>query len=134
MYLLRRKLLPSLVYLLVAFSPAGQALQLLPEDPLFSEPCSNCHVAVDANGDVPSVGAEVLYETQEVLCIRCHAGAMQGAHPSGVIPSFTTPPEYPLDFKGEMTCSTCHVMHLLGHATKRVPAAGFDDCLMCHQL
>ena len=126
--------LTSLSYLLLLITPSVMAKKLLPGDPLLDEPCSICHAIVDNDGDVPLAGAEVLHDTQERLCAGCHMEMMMGSHPSGLIPSFSTPPEYPLDYTGKMTCSSCHIIHLRGHAPKRPPAAGFDDCTMCHKI
>lgn len=118
-----------LLYLcLICSSPVFA--QLLPGDPLESEACVSCHIAGEF---ADSSTAFQLTDTQEQLCSRCHPGATQATHPSGVIPSMDVPSALPLDWKGEETCSTCHSIHQDGHAPLRVAERGISFCTYCHQ-
>lgn len=77
----------------------------------------------------------MLFASQEQLCGKCHQDALQSSHPSG----FTPPPgqkipaDYPLDWKGDLTCSTCHEVHSDQPGRLRGTAHGRDFCLACHQ-
>ncbi|TAN50389.1 MAG: hypothetical protein EPN21_09090, partial [Methylococcaceae bacterium] len=75
-----------------------------------NEPCISCHLA---GIDTTAANAEKLVASQEQLCGRCHDNTMQMSHPSGFAPApgKTIPAAYPLDWKGELTCSTCHKVH-----------------------
>jgi predicted CXXCH cytochrome family protein len=104
--------------------------QLLQDDPLQGERCGSCHLAGET---VDSSTAFQLTDTQEQLCSRCHPGAIQATHPSGVAHSMSVPLELSLDWKGEVTCSTCHSIHLGGHAPLSVAERGVNFCTLCHQ-
>lgn len=98
------------------FHPAGVA-------------CQTCHLA---GNQVKPDQAKLLLASQEALCGRCHAKAMQVSHPSGIIPKTKIPAEYPLDWKGDLTCSTCHVIHGSAPGLLRGSKRGRDFCLACH--
>lgn len=97
-----------------------------------NEPCVSCHLA---GADTTASDAEKLIASQEQLCGRCHASALQMGHPSG----FTPPPGkiiptgYPLDWKGEFTCSTCHKVHGSSPDKLRGAARGRSICFDCHR-
>ena len=96
-----------------------------------NEFCSNCHFA----GDKTTAGnARTLVASQEQLCGRCHANALQMSHPSGFTPSRgrAIPAAYPLDWKGDLTCSTCHEVHSDLPGKLRGNVAGRGMCLACH--
>lgn len=121
-----------LALLLLASGPAT-ALTLDPADPLVEMACDACHLNVIGSGDVPPEGADILTDTQEQLCGLCHQQAIITGHPSGVVPASPTPVEYPLDWKQEVTCSTCHRIHAATHADNRPPPTGISDsCTGCH--
>jgi len=93
--------------------------------------CANCHLA--GAGTIVS-NASLLVASQEQLCGGCHANAMQMSHPSGitVLPGNKIPATYPLDWKGDMTCSTCHEVHSDLPGKLRGVVRGRDICVSCH--
>lgn len=96
--------------------------------------CASCHLAGTAT---TASNAAMLVASQEQLCGGCHANAMQMSHPSGftVPPGKTIPAVYPVDWKGDITCSTCHEVH---NAHSNLPGRlrgtvrGRDMCIACH--
>jgi len=68
------------------------------------------------------------------LCLTCHGDVKEVSHPVEMKPSMTIPGEFPLDWKGEMTCATCHTIHRNGydpyHLRFAVPGEPF--CKRCH--
>ncbi|MBF0379721.1 MAG: cytochrome c3 family protein [Magnetococcales bacterium] len=95
---------------------------------LASSSCNGCHVAekVDTNN------ASVLVAAQERLCGDCHAKAIKMSHPSGFTPNHALPTEFPLDWKGDLTCSSCHLIHDHKPGLLRSHSTGLDFCLQCH--
>ena len=95
--------------------------------------CQDCHVARDLNDPA---AARKLVASQETLCERCHAAAIKVSHPSGVTPrtavAAATAEAYPVDWKGELTCSTCHAVHGSNRGLLRGERRGRDLCLSCH--
>lgn len=93
--------------------------------------CESCHLA---GANVAPDNASLLVTSQEQLCIRCHPDAVQMSHPSGFAPpaGLIIPAEYPLDWKGEVTCSTCHEVHGDVPGKLRGTARGQDMCVACH--
>ena len=91
--------------------------------------CADCHLA--GAGTTPENAHELLRD-QESLCGSCHANALTIAHPSGFSPSRSLPDEYPLDWKGDVTCSTCHRVHAENHGLLRGNKRGKALCLTCH--
>lgn len=91
--------------------------------------CASCHMA--GKSVTPQL-ATMLLSSQEALCARCHPAALQVSHPSGIQPRAVPPPGYPLDWKGDLTCSTCHEIHGKGHGLIRGALAGRQLCLACH--
>ena len=75
---------------------------------LQQESCSDCHLT---SGTVKSENAHKLISTQELLCKRCHPKELVVSHPTGFVPNRNIPALYPLDWKGELTCSSCHDIH-----------------------
>lgn len=96
--------------------------------------CQECHVetaSVQAGSEL-SRFARTLRGSQEQVCGRCHKGAVEASHPSGFTPARALPSEFPLDWRGKMTCSTCHDFHD-GRTRKRQVAVDDKDlCLSCH--
>lgn len=90
--------------------------------------CRTCHLATE----VKKENAHQLVNSQERLCINCHANALQVSHPSGFPPTRTLPATYPLDWKGDVTCSTCHEIHGSEHGLLRGKQSGRDFCMSCH--
>ena len=91
--------------------------------------CDSCHLAGKA---IDAAQARKLVASQEALCSRCHASAVRVSHPSGVAPKVKPPPEYPLDWKGDLTCSTCHLPHGAGPGLLRGENRGRNLCYACH--
>jgi predicted CXXCH cytochrome family protein len=92
--------------------------------------CALCHLA---GKNVSAQQAGILVASQEVLCARCHPGSIQVSHPSGFQPRSALPGGYPLDWKGDLTCSTCHEVHGSGPGLMRGGRTGKPLCLSCHQ-
>jgi len=92
--------------------------------------CSACHMAGD---EVNKENAHLLLAPQEKLCgAACHPKSVQVSHPSGIRPTLAVPSAYPLDWKGDMTCSTCHNVHGSTPGLMRGNARGRKLCLSCH--
>ncbi len=92
--------------------------------------CAQCHLA---GMNVTAQQANILVASQEALCGKCHPAAIQVSHPTGFQPKTAPPARYPLDWKGDLTCSTCHEVHGSGHGLMRAGLAGKPLCLACHQ-
>lgn len=90
--------------------------------------CRACHLA----GEVTKQNAHQLVNSQEKLCVSCHPNALQVSHPSGFLPTRKLPEAYPLDWKGDVTCSTCHEIHGSEHGLLRGKQAGREFCISCH--
>ena len=90
--------------------------------------CRSCHLATE----VTKENAHQLVNSQERLCVNCHANALQVSHPSGFPPSRSLPETYPLDWKGDVTCSTCHEIHGDQHGLMRGKQSGREFCISCH--
>lgn len=101
-----------------------------PRDPLLQSQCSDCHVATD--GGKNAAESRMLLKGQEQLCISCHKDALKASHPSGIHPSMQIPKTFPTDWKGDLTCSSCHFIHEGGHGRMRSGLRGKDYCLACH--
>lgn len=91
--------------------------------------CSTCHMA---SGNITKANASKLLATQERLCSRCHEKQLKVSHPSGLTPSMKLPDNFPLDWKNEMTCSTCHNVHSTRTSSIRGNLSGKKLCLSCH--
>jgi predicted CXXCH cytochrome family protein len=93
--------------------------------------CPECHLS---GTEVLPEQAPRLIATQEVLCARCHRDALRLSHPTGIVPRRALPADYPLDWKGELTCSSCHDTH--GHEPGLLRGAkrARDFCLACHDI
>ena len=91
--------------------------------------CRDCHLA---QGSIDPANASLLVASQEELCGSCHQNALTASHPTGVRPSSPIPDMFPLDWKGDMTCSPCHRVHDPDSAKLRVQQAGRALCESCH--
>ena len=91
--------------------------------------CNTCHLGP---AEVEAGHGDKMVASQEQLCSGCHRGAIEASHPSGFSPKRPLPSEFPVDWKGDLTCSTCHDIHndMPGHM--RVAATGRELCLACH--
>ncbi|MBF0153177.1 MAG: cytochrome c3 family protein [Magnetococcales bacterium] len=90
--------------------------------------CQDCHLT----DQVIPERARMLVVSQEKLCAGCHPKAVQLSHPSGILPGRILPATFPLDWKGELTCSSCHVIHGSGSKLMRSASKGGAFCRECH--
>ncbi len=91
--------------------------------------CERCHLA---GRDVTPANARKLTTTQERMCGRCHQGGVEASHPTGFVPQRPLPAGFPLDWKGEVTCSTCHDVHEAAPGRLRSAKKGGEFCQSCH--
>jgi len=92
--------------------------------------CGACHLT---GQDVDRTHAAKLLAAQEILCARCHERTLEIGHPSGFTPRRQLPAEYPLDWKGDMTCSTCHTPHGRTPGLLRGTLKAREFCQACHE-
>ena len=92
--------------------------------------CAGCHLAGQGT---TKANAGKLTSGQEALCGQCHRGALELSHPSGFRPGRKIPASYPLDWKGDMTCSSCHNIHDGKPGLIRGEKSGKEFCLNCHK-
>lgn len=96
---------------------------------LMDKQCSNCHLAGQT---VTPATAGRLIGSQELLCGICHKDVKRMSHPSGFAPKVKPPADLPLDWKGDMTCSTCHTVHGSTPGLIRGDRRGKALCMGCH--
>lgn len=107
----------------------GEKGQALPAHLEQSE-CATCHLAGSkANPE----NAHILVGTEKAICTSCHEKAVRLSHRSGFRAKAVAPLVYPLNWKGELVCSTCHHIHAPPGKMLRGVRRGKDFCLMCHQ-
>lgn len=94
--------------------------------------CANCHLA---GANTNTSNASKLIASQEKLCSGCHKDALEMSHVTGFTPAAQQkiPAAYPLDWKGDLTCSTCHDIHSDQSHKLRGTARGQQLCLACHK-
>lgn len=92
--------------------------------------CESCHLAGKA---VKPEQAHLLVASQEKLCGACHQTTNQVSHPSGFAPIGKMHDDYPKDWKGDLTCSTCHDVHANNKGLMRGSRRGRELCLSCHE-
>lgn len=90
--------------------------------------CQSCHLSAS----VDAKQARLLVASQEKLCAECHPKDVKMSHPSGFIPQRPLPDSFPLDWKGELTCTSCHQVHGEQPGLPRSLAKGAQLCLACH--
>lgn len=94
--------------------------------------CRTCHL--DGDATTAETGHR-LAASQLALCGRCHQGAVEASHPSGFTPARALPADFPLDWKGQMTCSTCHDLHGPAEGRRggvRMAPGAPNQCASCH--
>ncbi len=91
--------------------------------------CVDCHLG---GNDVTPQQAGLLTASQEALCSKCHPASIKVSHPSGFQPKVKPTGLYPLDWKGDLTCSTCHEVHGRGPGLMRGSKRGRELCIACH--
>lgn len=124
--------LASTVALFVMLASAGGLYAVMDSavhQHLGNSRCASCHLA---GQNVKAENAAKLTASQETLCAKCHPKAIQVSHPSGFTPRSKTSAAYPLDWKGDMTCSTCHDIHSSEQGLIRGTQRGKSFCLSCH--
>lgn len=125
------KLAVILALLVMLAGMGGLYAAMAPGSPqhLGDSNCASCHLA---GSHVSAENAAMLLASQEVLCGKCHPKAIQISHPSGFTPKSKPSAAYPLDWKGDLTCSTCHNIHSSEHGLIRGTQRGKALCLSCH--
>jgi predicted CXXCH cytochrome family protein len=91
--------------------------------------CDSCHLAQEVN----QTNSDQLVAEEAVLCQGCHQNAVDASHPIGVKPGFPLPAEFPLNARGEITCSTCHALHDPAKQRLRSGREGQSFCESCHE-
>lgn len=97
---------------------------------LQKEECGSCHLA---GKNIAAGQAGMLIGSQEALCGKCHPTAIRVSHPSGFTPVNKPVDTYPLDWKGDLTCSTCHEVHGSSAGLMRGTKSGKEFCFACHE-
>ncbi|HEB85964.1 MAG TPA: hypothetical protein ENI68_02970 [Gammaproteobacteria bacterium] len=91
--------------------------------------CAACHLA---GSRTTASNAHQLLSSQEKICGACHKDALRLSHATGFTPKRILPAEYPLDWKGDLTCSTCHDIHSGKPGLLRGEKRGRALCMACH--
>lgn len=126
---------PGLLFVFILFAGIitiiynSIAVQNLPPH-LMDEDCSQCHLATE---DISATNAHLLVSSQETLCKKCHQSLAKNSHPSGISAQQKVSPPFILDWKGELTCSSCHFIHGQKHNMNRSTETGKNYCLICHE-
>ncbi|MBI5642409.1 MAG: cytochrome c3 family protein [Deltaproteobacteria bacterium] len=96
----------------------------------FEGKCLDCHLTVPGKGETPQVFAKDI----TLMCKGCHKDEQQLSHPVDLKPSMQVPAKFPLDWKGQITCVTCHPVHDQGFGEfhLRSKSSGESFCTMCH--
>lgn len=96
----------------------------------FTGKCLDCHISEPKKGDKPVVFTKDLTR----MCVGCHKSELELSHPVDMKPSMNVPEGFPLDWKGEITCITCHPVHHKGFGDFRLrfPSGGESFCSLCH--
>lgn len=96
----------------------------------FNGRCLECHIKEPAPGDTP----RAFLKDISSMCMDCHETEFELSHPVDVRPSMQVPANLPLDWKGDVTCVTCHPVHMEGFGPFRLRsrAAGPGFCMFCH--
>jgi len=96
----------------------------------FGGKCLDCHIKEPAPGETP----RAFTKNVTMMCMGCHAAELELSHPVDVRPLGPTPAILPLDWKGDVTCATCHPVHMEGYGPFRLrtAASGQGFCSMCH--
>jgi len=117
----------------VALVLAMTMLKSQPVDP-HNSACSSCHL-----GDAKTNGRNIAHDINRI-CLDCHARADSTSHPVGMVPSMKVPEDLHLDYRGRLSCATCHDVHQQGAdgharypALLRRPQAGRPFCAACHR-
>jgi len=96
----------------------------------FTGRCLDCHIKIPGAGEKrPTLRKDI---TQ--LCMNCHRQEDGLTHPVDIKPGMKVPPYFPLDWRGMVTCVTCHEVHHQGFGPShmRTSARGQGFCISCH--
>lgn len=95
--------------------------------------CDTCHLNMP---EKTGGGRKMLFTSDfSFMCSRCHPGAKALSHPVDMPAGRRLPASFPLDWKGHMTCVTCHLFHDNADISfLRMGERGKDFCLMCHDM
>jgi len=115
-------------------------LAALPANHVPSSPyCGTCHFKpvrsnLNANRRFLSRhdGFNARRPGQERACSQCHTGVVEASHPTGFTPHRSLPSQYPLNARGEMTCTTCHDMNNGGEIRNEAGRSVEEFCESCH--
>jgi predicted CXXCH cytochrome family protein len=96
----------------------------------FEDRCLDCHLTTPGPGE----GVGTFIKDVTAMCTTCHKEALELSHPVDVRPSMKVPASFPLNWKGELSCVTCHSAHDPGYGEShlRSRASGQGLCVMCH--
>lgn len=96
----------------------------------FDGKCLDCHLTVPREGSNPGTFKKDITN----MCMGCHASVQDLSHPVDVVPSMSVPSQFPLDWKRELSCVSCHYAHRQGYGSSHVrsSATGEGFCTMCH--
>ncbi|HBG47356.1 MAG TPA: hypothetical protein DDW94_10265 [Deltaproteobacteria bacterium] len=96
----------------------------------FTGRCLECHIKEPKPGETPRAFSKDLTQ----MCTGCHASELELSHPVDLNPSMQVPANLPLDWKGAVTCVTCHPVHNEGHGPFRLRSrlSGQGFCMLCH--
>ena len=92
--------------------------------------CATCHLS--GAKAIPE-NAHLLVNTQKKLCSECHEKSVRLSHRSEFTTKAVAPLVYPLNWKSELVCSTCHQIHAPIGKSLRGTRRGKEFCLICHQ-
>ena len=104
--------------------------------------CNDCHLNDPVAITSTESSSHLFLADIETLCLRCHKEMILSmSHPIKMKPTFPLPADLYLDWKGQMTCTTCHFMHQrkdgVDHGGKnkylRRNSKGKAFCLECHR-
>lgn len=113
---------------LIALAAQLANSQLSSPDPLQQQSCNQCHLATNTTQN-----PKLLLRAQTQLCAGCHPKAIEVSHPSDIKPKAPMPEQFPLDWKGDLSCSSCHHIHQPAHGRLRSEERGKPFCTSCHQ-
>jgi len=102
--------------------------------------CHECHLRDPSRLQKDEASTKLFVSDIETICLRCHSEiSLSMTHPTAVRPTIPIPPDMFLDWKGEITCTTCHYMHqdetspYGGRMFLRRNSRGRDFCFECHK-
>ncbi|HLC17846.1 MAG TPA: cytochrome c3 family protein [Thermodesulfobacteriota bacterium] len=96
----------------------------------FEGRCLDCHLYEPERGGA----APTFVKDITLMCVECHEEFRDMSHPVDMVPAMEVPGVFPLDWKGTITCATCHPVHKKGFGDfrLRVAAVGEGFCVYCH--